>query len=66
MKVYEIKFQIYADSEEEAQRAERTIKMFINQHRLAGRAVTGQKIADILPKWESNPIVRNRIINYFK
>ena len=66
MKGYEIKFHIYADSEEEAKRAESAIKMFINQHAMAGRAVTGNKIAEALPKWESNPIVRNRIINYFK
>ena len=65
MKGYEIKFHIYADSEEEAVRAERAIKMFINQHAQAGRAVTGQKIADALPRWESNTIVRNRIIKYF-
>ena len=64
MKGYEIKFCIYAEDEEEARRAERAIKMFINQHAMAGRAVTGNKIADALPLWESNPIVRNRIIKY--
>ena len=40
--------------------------MFIRQQAMAGRAVTGNKVADALPKWESNPIVRNKIINYFK
>ena len=66
MKGYKIAFEIYAESEEEAVRAERAIKMFINQHAMAGRAVTGNKIAEALPKWESNALVRNKIINYFK
>ena len=66
MKGYKIQFEIYAESEEEATRAERAIKMFISQHALAGRAVTGDKIARALPQWERNPIVRNKIINYFK
>ena len=66
MKGYEIRFHIYANSEEEAKRAENAIKMFISQHAMAGRAVTGDKVADALPKWERNPIVRNKIINYFK
>lgn len=66
MKGYQIAFEIYAESEDEAKRAEKAIKMFINQQAMAGRAVTGDKIANALPQWERNPIVRNRIINYFK
>ena len=66
MKGYEIKFEIYAENEEEALRAERAFKMFISQQAMAGRAVTGNKIANILPKWESNAIVRNKIINFLK
>jgi len=66
MRGYEIRFHIYAESEEEAKRAENAFKMFISQHAVAGRAVTGEKIANALPRWESNPIVRNKIINYFK
>jgi hypothetical protein len=66
MKGYEIKFNVYAENEEEAKMAEHAIKAFISQHAQAGRAVTGRKIAEAIPKWESNAIVRNRIINYFR
>lgn len=65
MEGYEIKFKIYADSEEEAKMAEAAIKGFINQHALEGRAVTGNKVANAVNNWRSNPFVRNQIISYF-
>ena len=66
MRGYEIKFQIYADSEQEAEDARRAVVDFINEHAMQGRAVTGKKLADAVRNWKSNVIVRNRIINYFK
>jgi hypothetical protein len=65
MQGFEIKFNIYADSQQEADEARNAIVGFIAQNARFGRAVTGRKIADIVGKWESNPIVRNAIIKYF-
>jgi len=64
MQGYEIKFNIYADSEEEAAVARNAIVGFINEHATQGRAVTGRKIAEALGRWKDNPLVRNKIIQY--
>ena len=66
MKGYEIKFCIYAENEQEAEEGRRAIVDFITEHAREGRAVTGRKIAGILPRWKDNVIVRNKIINYLK
>ena len=66
MRGYEIRFQIYAECEEEAEYARQALVEFIAEHARHGRAVTGKKLADAVRNWKSNPIVRNRIINYFK
>jgi len=66
MRGYPITFNIYAESEEEAEAARRAITDFIAQHARQGRAVTGEKIARAVGGWERNPIVRSRIIDYFK
>lgn len=66
MKGYEIKFYIYAESQEEADEARKAIVDFIGEHAQQGRAVTGRKIVEALSHWKDNVIVRNRIINHFK
>lgn len=65
MKGFEIKFNIYADSEEEARKAETAIKGFISEHAKHGRAVTGEKISKAVGSWQANPFVKSQIINYF-
>lgn len=66
MKGYEIRFQIYADSDDEVEDARRAIVDFIAEHARNGRAVTGRKLADAIRNWKSNIIVKNRIISYFR
>lgn len=66
MKGYEIKFNIYADSEEEAAEAQKAIIGFISQHAKDGRAVTGRKIVNALSSWDKNMFVRHQVINYLK
>ena len=65
MKGYEVKFNVYAESQEEADLATQAIKAFITEHAKQGRAVTAKKIAVAVSNWKSNVIVKNRIINYF-
>ena len=66
MKGYEIKFNVYADSEAEADDARKAIVDFIAEHASHGRAVTGRKLAEAVRGWKNKPIVRNRIISYFR
>ena len=65
MKGYEIKFNIYANSEEEVEQARQAIVSFIDQHARQGRAVSATKIAEAVSKWDKNPFVRNEIIKFF-
>lgn len=62
MEGYKIEFNIYAESQEEAEEAEAAIKRFITAQALEGRAVTARKITDALARWSSSFIVKN----YFK
>lgn len=66
MKGYPITFNIYADSEQEAEEARMALVAFIGQHAQQGRAVTGRKIAQAVSNWDKNPIVKSQIINFFK
>ena len=65
MRGFNISFNIYAETEQEAEEARAAIIDFIGQHARQGRAVTGKKIAEAVRNWERNPIVRNSIIKYF-
>lgn len=64
LKGYEIKFNIYAEDEREAEMARQAIIGFIAQHARQGRAVTGSKVAEAVSNWERNPFVKNQIIKY--
>jgi hypothetical protein len=66
MKGFPITFNIYAESEQEAEEARMALIAFIGQHAKQGRAVTGRKIAQAVSNWDKNPLVKNQIINYFK
>ena len=66
MNGFPITFNIYAESEQEAEEARMAIVAFIGQHARQGRAVTGRKIAQAIANWDKNLIVKNQIINYFK
>ena len=62
---FEIKFQVYAHSEAEAEDARKAIVSFISQHAQAGRAVTAKKIEEAVSRWDKNPFVKNEIIKFF-
>lgn len=61
---YEIKFNIYANDQEEVEMAKQALVGFINQNARCGRAVTARKIAEAVSRWDENPIVMNRIIKF--
>lgn len=65
-KVVKIEFNLWANSEEEAVELKKEICAFINYHGQQGRKVSASKLTEALRKWQSNPLVRNSIINHFK
>lgn len=66
MKVFPITIKIYAEDEQEAERARHALGSFVDQMGRMGIMVTGDKIAQAVPKWDKNIIVKNQIINHFK
>ena len=65
-KVFPITVNIYAEDEQEAQGAQKALGQFINDMGHLGIAVTGRKIAEVVPRWDKNDFIKSRIINYFK
>lgn len=66
LQVFPITVKIYAGDEQEAQRAQTALGEFVNAMGAMGIAVTGDKLADAIPRWDKNPLVKNQIINHFK
>lgn len=62
MSGFEIKFNVYANSQEEADRATEAIKAFISEKAKMGIAVTADKITAAVSKYRDNYFVTN----YFK
>ena len=59
MQGYEIKFNVYADSQEEADFATKAIKDFIGDKAGKGIPVTASKIAEAITRWKDNYFVTN-------
>ncbi len=66
IKVFPISFEVYAYDEREVEDLRMAIVAFIGHHARQGRAVTAEKAAKAIANWDKNPIVRNRICEYFK
>ena len=61
---YKIEFNIYAESQAEADAARQAIVGFISQHARQGRSVTGRKVAEAISRWDKNALVKNQIIKF--
>ena len=64
-KVVKIEFNIFANSELEAEELTRLIKDFINKQCVEGRKISASKLIDAINKWQKKPFVINAINNYF-
>lgn len=62
MKGHEVRFNVYAESQEEADFASATVKQFITELAQKGVPVTANKIAEAVQKWKGSYLVTN----YFK
>jgi len=57
MKGFEIKFNVYANSQEEADLACSSVKAFISELAQKGIAVSANKITEAVGKWKDNYFV---------
>jgi len=63
---YEISFQIYARSPEEAELGKNAFVRFIRLMREKNAAVTGEKLDKAIGKLDGNLFVKNEIVKFFK
>ena len=66
MEVRNISFNIYADSDEEAELGRKAIIEFINIMGQHGAKVSGNRVADAVKKLYDNPFITSQIIKFFK
>ena len=66
MQIFNLNIPIYAESESEVAELRQSIVTFINLHRTNGRIVSAKKVSEALKGWDSNFIVKNKIIDYFE
>lgn len=64
--IRQIAFNIYAGTDEEAERGRKAIVQFINIMGQHGAKVSGDKIAKAVGLLNSSPFVATRIIGFFK
>ena len=62
MQGYEVKFNVYAETQEEADATSQAVKTFITEMARRGVAVTATKLTSAVGKWGNNVFV----VNYFK
>ena len=62
MQGYQVSFNVYAESQQEADAASLAIKSFITEQARQGRAVTAVKITEAVGRYKNNYFVTN----YFK
>ena len=63
---FPITFSVYARSQQEVDDLRTAVVAFISSHAREGRAVDASRLAKAIAGWDKNPIVRSRIIEYFK
>ena len=51
LQVYKLDMYVYANSKEEADRLEQSLKDFVNRQRERGVVVTAEKLNSLLNKW---------------
>lgn len=66
MEVRKISFNIYADSDEEAEKGCKAIKQFIDIMGQHGAKVSGNKLHEAVSHLGDNTFIMSQIINFFK
>jgi hypothetical protein len=63
---FPITFDVYARNEQEVEDLRMAVIAFIGHHARQGRAIDAARLAKAIANWDNNPIVKSRIIDYFK
>jgi hypothetical protein len=63
---FPITFDVYARNEQEVEELRMAIVAFIGFHARQGRAVDAARLAKAIANWDKNPIVKNKICEYFR
>lgn len=63
---YEVKFNIYAESQSEADAVSQAIIAFIDENARKGIAISASKCLQAVSNWGENPFIKNRITNFFR
>ena len=66
MQGFEVKFNIYAETQQEADSVSQLIKDFISENAKRGIAVTATKCLQAVRTWGNNPFIKNRITSFFR
>ena len=66
MQGFKVSFNVFAETQEEADMVSRLIGNFVNECASRGVAVTAAKINAAVSRWGGNAFIRDRINNYFK
>lgn len=66
MNVSKIEFQIYTENDSDADILKKAICSFIEEFRKMGIAVTADKVANVLSKWDTNPFIKEQVIKYLR
>ena len=66
IKVFPISFEVYAYDKQEVEELRTAIVGFIGFHAKQNRPVLAGKAAKAISEWDSNPFIKNKIIDYFK
>lgn len=66
MEVRKIAFNIYANSDEEAERGRKAITHFIDIMGQHGAMVSGDKLVQAIGRLPENSFIMSQIINFFK
>ncbi len=66
MNGYKVGFNVFAESQEEADAVSRLLGDFVNDCARKGIAVTAAKINAAVRRWGGNAFIRGRIDNYFQ
>ena len=63
---YEVRFNVYANSQAEADAVSQAVIALINENAKKGVAVSASKILEAISRWGESPFIKNRITNYFR
>ena len=66
MEGYKVSFNIYANSQEEADAVSQMLGAFVDDYARKGLAVSAERLISLPRVWETNSFIKSRIQNYLR